>query len=186
MRTPLTKCEWYSSYSIQCTNIVTGTVVSLQLCLQEFFSNVCSGMRGIKALIWEPSVLDAEEGTSGFVIEESHLQIPRYQIPWLDHPRLSRTTSKGSRWKRTIARIIVLLVGEWFFSLFCCKFSNKRVGYRWSSNPRTSQCSFRRLGCQSTNSKVRRRTHRQMSKVTPPNVSILTRCHRSQPRLSFR
>lgn len=88
-----------SVINIDFADVVTGTVVSLLVCLREFFSNVSLGMRGIKALIWEPSVLDAEEGMFASVIEELRSQIHRYQIPWLDHPRLSSTTSKGSRWK---------------------------------------------------------------------------------------
>lgn len=51
-----------SVINIDFADVVTGTVVSLLVCLREFFSNVSLGMRGIKALIWEPSVLDAEEG----------------------------------------------------------------------------------------------------------------------------
>ncbi|TIC36504.1 citrate synthase [Wallemia mellicola] len=56
-----------------------GTVVSLLVCLLEFFSNVSLGMRGIKALIWEPSVLDAEEGIRfrGLTIPDCQAQLPK-------------------------------------------------------------------------------------------------------------
>jgi hypothetical protein len=58
-----------------------------------------SGMRGLPALIWDGSVLDAGSPLFLHPVFYSHLSRRRHSFSWQDHSGVPTTPSEGPRWQ---------------------------------------------------------------------------------------
>ena len=52
----------------------------------DLLGKAYGGMRGIKGLVWEPSLLDAEEVWINLSMEHFHISPPGNPLPWNDDP----------------------------------------------------------------------------------------------------
>ena len=64
----------------------------------DLLGQAYGGMRGIKGLVWEPSLLDADEVWINLLMERFHMLPAGNPLPWNDDPRMSRQAAQGCWW----------------------------------------------------------------------------------------